>query len=143
MPEPRYEGHTRDMERSIQETTGIYWQGIDLVKRGVERTIETQRQFLDIADKQNADAANLWRQMFGNVPGVETFCDLAEQTMDRFIQYQRKTLDAIGQTSGQMAEGAKQQGERGAHVARETVESAERQQREQQRDRDRERIKSA
>ena len=138
MPEPRYEGRTRDVEKSIQETAGVYSQTIDLFRRGVERTIETQRQFLDIADEQNADAANLWRQMFGNIPGVESFCDLAEQTMDQFIQFHRKTLDVLGQQSGEMAEGAKQQGERGARVARETVESADRQQREQ-----RERIKSA
>ena len=135
MPEPRYESRTRDV---VQETTGVYWQTIDLFKRGVERSIETQKQFLDIAYRQNADAANLWRQIFGNIPGVESFCDLAEQTMDQFIQFQRKTLDAIGQQSGEMAESARQQGERGARMARETVESAERQQREQ-----RERIKSA
>ncbi len=141
MPEPRYEGRTRDVEKSIQETTGVYRHTIDLFTRGVERTLETQKQFLDIAYQQNADAANLWRQMFGSIPGVEPFCDLAEQTMDQFIQFQRKTLDAIGQQSGEMAESAKQQGERGARVARETVETAERQQREQ---RDREqRIKTA
>ena len=135
MPEPRYEGRTRDVERSIQETTGVYWQTIDLFKRGVERTIESQKQILDIAYQHNTDAANLCRQVFGNIPGVEQFWDLAEQTMDQFIQFQRKTLDAIGQQSGEMAEGAKQQGERGARMARETVEGAERQQRE--------RIKSA
>src|SRR6266513_2473124 len=131
MPEPRYEGRTRDIEKSIQETAGIYSQSIDLFRRGMERTIETQRQFLDIADEQNADAANLWRQMFGNIPGVETFCSIAEQTMDQFIQFQRKTLDVIGQQGGEMADTAKEQGERGARTARETVEGAERQQREQ------------
>ena len=134
MPEPKYEGRTRDVERGIQETTGAYWQAIDLFKRGVERTLESQRQFLDIADQQNADAANLWRQMFGNIPGVEPFWNLAEQTMDQLIEFQRQTLDVMGQQTGEMAESAKQQGERGARVARETVESAERQ---------RERIKSA
>ena len=138
MPEPRYEGRTRDVERSIQETTGFYTQAIDLVRKGVERTLETQRQFLDIAYQQNADVANLWRQLFGNIPGVEQFCDLAEQTMDQFLQFQKKTLDVMGQQTGEMTESAKQQGERGARTARETVESAERQQREQ-----RERIKSA
>ena len=138
MPEPRYEGRTRDVERSIQETTGFYTQTIDLFRKGVERTIETQRQFLDIAYQQNADAANLWRQMFGNIPGVEPFCDLAEHTMDQFLQFQRKTLDVMGQQTGEIAESAKQQGERGARVARESVEGADRQQREQ-----RERIKTA
>ena len=138
MPEPRYEGRTRDVERGIQETTGVYWQTIDLFKKGVERTIETQRQFLEIATEQNADAANLCRQMFGNIPGVEPFWNLAEQTMDQFIQFQRKTLDVMGQQTSEMAESAKQQGERGARMARETVETAERQQREQ-----RERIKTA
>ncbi len=130
MPEPRYEGRTRDVERSIQETSGVYRQTIDLFRKGVERTIESQKQFLDIAHQQNSDAANLCRQMFGNIPGVEPFWDLAEQTMDQFVQFQRRTLDAIGQQSGEMAESAKEQGERGARVARETVEGAERQQRE-------------
>ena len=138
MPEPRYEGRTRDVEKSIQETAGAYRQTVDFFWKGVERTIESQKQILNIADQQNAEAANLWRQMFGNIPGVEQFCDLAEQTVDQFLQFQRKALDVIGQQSGEMAETAKQQGERGARVARETVESAERQQREQ-----RERIKTA
>jgi len=134
MPEAKYAGQVRDVERSIQETAGLYGESMDLFKRGVERTIESQRQFLDIADQQNADTANLWRQMFGNIPGVEQFCNLAERTVDQFIQFQRMTLDAIGQQSGEVAESAKQQGERAARVGRETVESAERH---------RERIKSA
>ena len=134
MAEAKYAGQTRDVERSIQETTGFYWQSIDLFRRGVEATLESQRQFLDIADQQNADTANLWRQMFGNIPGVEQFCDLAERTVDQFIQFQRQTLDAIGQQTGEVAQSAKEQGERAARVGRETVESAERQ---------RERIKSA
>ena len=127
MAEAKYAGQARDVERSIQENAGLYWQSIDLFKRGVERTIETQRQFLDIADVQNADTANLWRQMFGSIPGVGQFCDLAEQTVDQCIQFQRQALDAIGQQTGEASETAKEQGARTARVARETVESAERQ----------------
>ena len=127
MPEPRYEGRTHEAERSIQATTDVYWQTIDLFKRGVERTIESQKQLLDIAFQQNADAANLWRQMFGNLPGIGQFCDFAEHTVDQFLQLQRNTLDVIGQQSTEMADTAKTQGERTARVARETVEGAERQ----------------
>lgn len=128
MPEPRFEGHSRDTERSIQAAQSasaeVYWQTVELWKRGVERSIESQRQFLDAASQQNSDAANLWKTMFGNVPGAESLFDFAEQTFGQFIEMQRKTLDMIGQQGGEMAETARQQGERTIRATREATEQA-------------------
>lgn len=124
MAEPRYEGRTRDVESIQAASSGVYWQTVDLFRKGMERTIESQRQFLDIAVQQNADAANLWRSMFGNIPGAEPIFDFAERTMDQFIDLQRKALEVMGQQSSEVAESAKSQGERAARIARETAEAA-------------------
>ena len=124
MAEPRYEGRTRDVESIQAASTGVYWQTIDLFRKGMERTIESQRQWLEIAFQQNADAANLCRSMFGNIPGAEPIFDFAEHTMDQFIDLQRKTLEVMGQQSSEVAESAKSQGERAARIAREAAEAA-------------------
>ena len=138
MPEPRFEGHTRDAERSAERSieavqsasTDVYWQTVELWKRGVERTLETQRQFLDIASQQSSDVANLWKSMFGNVPGAEHIFDFAEQTFGQFIEMQKKTLDMMGQQGTEMADTARQQGERtiraGREMGREMGEAAQR-----------------
>jgi hypothetical protein len=142
MPEPRFEGHSRDAERSIQAAQSasaeVYWQTVELFKRGVERTLDAHRQFLDVASQQSSDAANLWKSMFGNVPGAEPIFDFAEQTFGQFIELQRKTLDMMGQQGTEVADTARQQGERTMRAARETTEQASQQAREQ-----RERMKSA
>src|ERR1700693_4295529 len=101
MAEPRFEGHSRDAERSlhsVQSTSAeVYWQTVELFKKAMERGIEVQKQFLDIAYQQGSDATNLWKSMFGNFPGAEPIFDFAKQTFDQFIQMQRKTLDMMGQ----------------------------------------------
>lgn len=131
MAEPRFEGQSRDAERSLQAvqstSTEAYWQTVELFKKGMERGIETQKQLLDIAYQQGSDATNLWKSMFGNFPGAELIFDFAEQTFDQFIQMQRKTLDMMGQQGYEVAETAKEQGERTARAARETTEQVERQ----------------
>ncbi len=128
MPEPRFEGHSRDAERSIQSaqsaSADVYWQSVELFRRGVERSIESQRQFLDAASQQSSDAANLWKMMFGNLPGAEPLFDFAEQTVGQFLEMQRKTLDILGQQGGEMAETAKQQGERTVRATHEATEQA-------------------
>jgi len=130
MAEPRFEGRTRDIESISAASTGVYWQTIDLFKKGVERSIESQKQFLEIAFQQNADTANLCRSIFGNIPGAQYMFDFAEQTMDQFLSLQRKALDIMGQQSSDMAESAKTQGERASRMASESVEAASQRDRE-------------
>jgi signal transduction histidine kinase len=43
----------------------------DLFRRVVERTIESQKQVLEVASQLNAENIALWRAMFGNFPGAE------------------------------------------------------------------------
>jgi translation elongation factor EF-G len=125
MAEPRYEGRTRDIASPVPvaQSAGLYWETMDLFRKGMERTIESQRQWLEVVFQQNEEAARLCRSMFGSIPGAEPMFDFAQQTFDQFLHLQRKALELVGQQNTEMAESARKQGERAAHVVREAAES--------------------
>jgi signal transduction histidine kinase len=69
------EDHARVAEKSARATQfaacDVYETSVDLFRRVVERTIESQKQVLEVASQLNAENIALWRAMFGNFPGAE------------------------------------------------------------------------
>jgi signal transduction histidine kinase len=67
--------HARDAEKSSHATqsaaTDVYKTGFDLFRRGMESSIESQKQVLEVASHLNAETVDLWRTVFGNFPGAE------------------------------------------------------------------------
>jgi hypothetical protein len=122
------EDYVRDAEKSSHATqsaaTDVYQTNIDLFRKGMERSIESQKQVLEVASKLNAETVDLWRTMFGNFPGAKPMFNCAEQTVDQLIEMQKRTLDIMGQQGTEMAESAKTQGERTARAAHEATDSA-------------------
>jgi hypothetical protein len=119
--------YVRDAEKSSHATqsaaTDVYQTNIDLFRKGMERSIESQKQALQAASQLNAETVDLWRTMFGNFPGAKPMFNFAEQTVDEFIEMQKRTLDIMGQQSTEIAESAKTQGEHAVRAAHETTES--------------------
>jgi hypothetical protein len=128
MAEHKFEPHVRDAEKSFQATqsaaTDMYKTGIDLFRKGMESSIESQKQVLEVASQLNAETVDLWRTMFRNFPGAEPMFDFAEQTVENFIGVQKRTLDIMGQQSTETAESVKTQGERTARTAHEMTASS-------------------
>jgi hypothetical protein len=121
------EDYVRDAEKSSHATqsaaTDVYQTNIDLFRKGMERSIESQKQVLQAASQLNAETVDLWRTMFGNFPGAKPMFNFAEQTVDEFFEMQKRTLDIMGQQSTEIAESAKTQGEHTARAAHEATES--------------------
>jgi signal transduction histidine kinase len=75
MADHAVQDHARDAEKSSHATqsaaTDVYKTGFDLFRRGMESSIESQKQVLEVASHLNAETVDLWRTMFGNFPGAE------------------------------------------------------------------------
>jgi hypothetical protein len=122
------EDYVRDAEKSSHATqsasTDMYKTGVDLFRKGMECSIESQKQMLEVVSQLNAETVGLWRTMFGNISSAKPMFNFAEQTVDQFIEMQKRTLDIMGQQSTEIAESAKTQGERTARAAHEATELA-------------------
>jgi hypothetical protein len=127
MAEPRLDDTARNMEKQFQTASiDAYQTSIDLFKRGMDRSIDLQKQMLDTVSQQNTDTIELCRSMFSYFPAANPMFDFAEQAFDQFIEVQRMTLDIMGQQGGEVADSAKTQGERTARAVREVSDQRER-----------------
>ncbi len=131
MAEHKLEFENRDVQKSFQEAgsaaTDAYKTGIDLFRRGMERTITVQKQMLDAASQQNAEAAETWRRMYGSIPGAEPLFTLTEQTVGNFIDLRKRFLDIIEGQSDELAGSAKRHAEQTERAAHEMASHRERQ----------------
>jgi hypothetical protein len=128
MPETRFDENVHDAGRNFQAaqstSSDIFQTNIDLFRKGVQRTIESQRQVLEAASELNTETVDVWRKIFANIPGAQPVFNFAEQTVDQFIDIQLKTLDILGQQSAEFADTAQDQGERATRATKEMTESA-------------------
>src|ERR1700694_3436828 len=128
MAEHKSEGHTRDAQESFQDArytaTDAYKTGIDLFRRGMERNIEVQKQVLDAAAQQNAEVFDMWKSMYGILPGAEPMLTLTEQTVETLIDLRRGFLDILEGESDEVAGSAKKQADRTERAAQEMTEEA-------------------
>ena len=128
MGEHKFEPHVRDTEKSFQASqsaaTDMYKTNIDLLRKGMERSIEAQKNALELASRQNADIVDLWRAMFRGFPGAEPMFNWAEQTVENLIGMRRSYLDIVSGQSKEMSESAKTQGERTMQAAHEMTPSS-------------------
>ena len=97
--------------------------GCDLFKKGVERNAEVHKHMLDTVAQHNADAADVWRDMFRSVPGAERWLNFAEQSFQNFLAMQRQFVEFIGQRSKEAADITKEQGEKTVQFACDTADT--------------------
>ncbi len=126
MAEHKFEQETRDIQKSFQDaqaaSTDAYKTGVDLFRKGVERNIAVQKQLLDAAAQQNAESADVWRRMYGSIPGAEPILTLTEQAVENFIDLPRRYLDLMEEQNNEMAGSAKSQADRTERTAHEMTE---------------------
>jgi hypothetical protein len=129
MEEHRSEHNVRDAEKSFQASqsaaTNTYKTNIDLLRKGMERGIEVQKNALELASQQNADTVDLWRAMFRGLPGAEPMFNWAEQSVENLIGMRRRYLDIVSGQGEEMSESAKTQGERTKQAAHEITPSSQ------------------
>jgi hypothetical protein len=128
MAEHKFERHNRDAQESFQDArsaaTDAYKTSIDLFRRGMERNIEVQKQVLDAAAQQNAEIFDLWKSMYGSLPGAEPMLTLTEQTVETLIDLRRSFLDILEGESDEVAGSAGKQADRTERATQEMTEAA-------------------
>jgi hypothetical protein len=77
---------------------------IDLYRKSLGRIAEIQMHILDAAAQQNAGTADLWRNIWQNVPGAEPWLDLAEQSIANLIEMRKQYLTFVCQQNTRTAE---------------------------------------
>ena len=81
-----------------------------LFNKGVERKAQVQKQLLDLAAQQNAEALATCKKLFQaapSVPGLFLF-DLAAQAFDNYVAVQKSILSLVVEQSSAFAEYAAQ-----------------------------------
>jgi hypothetical protein len=127
MADHKFEHDTREARKSLNDAQSAavdeYTTGVDLFRKGLERTVKVQKQMLELASQQNAETIDLWRTMFRDFPAAEPILKFTEQTIENFIGAHRRYLDIAEGTTNDMAESAKTQGAETARAAQEMTQS--------------------
>ena len=115
---PKSTKETYAARPAAERETNIPVEIAGAINNGVQRTIQVQKNALDLAAEQQVELFDLYKKSIPSSAPAASLFDFAVQAFGSFVQTQKAVLDLLGEQSNAVLEHIQQRGESVASVAK-------------------------